>query len=29
MVIPDDDVGILAWFERPDAAVDAELLRRD
>ena len=28
MVIPDDDVGVLAGFERADAAVDAQLLRR-
>ena len=29
MVVPDDDVGVLAGFERADAVVDAELLRRD
>ncbi len=28
MVVPDDDVGVLADFERADAAVDAQLLRR-
>ena len=27
MVVPDDDVGVLAGFERSDAAVDAQLLR--
>ena len=28
VVVPDDDVGVLAGFERADAAVDAQLLRR-
>ena len=28
MMVPDDDVGVLADFERADAIVDAQLLRR-
>ena len=29
MLVPDHDVGVLADFERADAAVDPQLLRRD